>query len=77
MSAFNIEDEDDNLLKKYLIDEIINTFIRKPMTMFALCNEVHSQIHAYELSLPGNNGQWVHAMYVWIACILKHSIFII
>ncbi len=52
MSAFDVGGDD--LLKKYLIEEIINTFIQKPITIFALCNEVNSQIHAYGLALRGN-----------------------
>lgn len=52
MSAFDVDGDD--LLKKYLIEEIINAFIQKPITIFALCNEVNSQIHAYRLALTGN-----------------------
>jgi DNA-binding NtrC family response regulator len=55
MSAFDVES--DHLLKKYLIEEIINTFIQKPITIFALCNEVNNQIHAHELLLTGNKKQ--------------------
>ena len=55
MSAFDVES--DHLLKKYLIEEIINTFIQKPITILALCNEINNQIHAYELLLTGNKKQ--------------------
>lgn len=47
----------DDLLKEYLIEEIINTFIQKPITIFALCNEVNNQIHAYELLSTGSKDQ--------------------
>ena len=49
MSAFDVEGDD--ILRKYLKEEIINKFIQKPITIFGLCDEVNSQIHAHELSI--------------------------
>lgn len=48
MSAFDVEHDD--LLRKYLIEKIINEFIQKPITIFCLRNEINNQLHAYELS---------------------------
>lgn len=55
MSAFDVGGDD--LLRKYLIEEIINTFIQKPITIFALCNEVNNQIGAYEALSTGSKDQ--------------------
>ena len=49
MSAFDVDE--DHLLQKYLIEEIIDKFIQKPITMLNLYNEVQSQVSAYGLSL--------------------------
>ncbi|HKQ21484.1 MAG TPA: response regulator [Nitrososphaeraceae archaeon] len=49
MSAFDVDG--DHLLQKYLIEEIIDKFIQKPITMLNLYNEVQSQVSAYGLSL--------------------------
>ena len=48
MSAFDVESDD--ILQKYLIEEIINQFIQKPITIFALCNEINNQLRAHESS---------------------------
>ena len=48
MSAYDVGGDD--LLLKYMIEEIINTFIQKPVTIYHLCEEVNRQIHAYQLS---------------------------
>jgi YesN/AraC family two-component response regulator len=45
MSAFDVDGDD--LLKKYLIEEIINNFIQKPITILRLCEEINNQILAY------------------------------
>ena len=49
MSAFDVQGDD--ILRKYLKENIISKFIQKPITIFGLCNEVNNQVHAYELSL--------------------------
>ncbi len=49
MSAFDVDE--DHLLQKYLIEEIIDKFIQKPTTILSLCNEVQSQVSAYGISL--------------------------
>ena len=48
MSAFDVEGDD--ILRKYLIEEIINQFIQKPITIFALCNEINDQLRAHASS---------------------------
>lgn len=48
MSAYDVGSDD--LLRKYLLDEIINKFIPKPITILRLSNEVNNQVHAYELN---------------------------
>jgi DNA-binding NtrC family response regulator len=48
MSAFDVEGDD--ILRKYLIEEIINQFIQKPITVFALCNEINEQLRAHASS---------------------------
>lgn len=52
MSAFDVGH--DHLLQKYLIEEIINEFIQKPITISHLCNKVNNQLQAYELASNGN-----------------------
>lgn len=55
MSAFDLEDDD--VLEKYLEDGIVNKFIRKPIRISALCDEVNNQLHHYELLQTGNKNK--------------------
>jgi two-component SAPR family response regulator len=48
MSAFDVESE--KILQKYLLKEIINQFIQKPITIYALCNAINDQLRAHESS---------------------------
>jgi DNA-binding NtrC family response regulator len=48
MTAFDVES--DKILQKYLKKEIINQFIQKPITIYALCNEINEQLRAHESS---------------------------
>ena len=44
MSAFDVEGDD--ILRKYLIEDIINQYIQKPIPIFRLCNEINNQLSA-------------------------------
>lgn len=48
MSAFDVQGDD--LLRKYLIEKIIDEFIQKPVSIFHLREMVGNQLHTYELS---------------------------
>jgi DNA-binding NtrC family response regulator len=45
MSAFDVDSDD--ILRKYLIEKIINQFIQKPITIHALCDEINNQLRAH------------------------------
>lgn len=46
MTAFDIE---DGILSDYTKREIINGYLQKPVRLTALLEEVHAQLHSYEL----------------------------
>jgi DNA-binding NtrC family response regulator len=45
MSAFDVDSDD--ILRKYLIEKIINQFIQKPITIYALCDEINNLLRAH------------------------------
>lgn len=45
MTAFEIEDE---LFQEYIKKEIINRFVKKPITVETLVDDVNGQLHYYE-----------------------------
>jgi hypothetical protein len=46
MTAFEISDKK---FKEYIMQEIINGFLQKPIRIDDLCLEVNKQIHAHEI----------------------------
>lgn len=46
MTAFEIE---DSIFSDYTKREIINSFLQKPVRLTDLIEEVHTQIHTYEI----------------------------
>jgi DNA-binding NtrC family response regulator len=46
MSAYNFEEEE--LYQSYMIEEVINSTIEKPVTMNRLCQTVRDELNAYQ-----------------------------